>query len=59
MAYEDIRKECLDKIGKKEDDSELEGIMFGNGTGKEIKEIIRFVKRANARRKRVMKLLQG
>ena len=57
VAYEDIRKECLDDIGRKQDDPEVEEIMFGNGSGKEIKEVIRFVKRANSRRTRVMKLL--
>ena len=59
VAYEDIRKECLEKIGRREDEPEVEEIMFGNGSREEIKEVIRYVKRANARRKRMMEFLGG
>ena len=57
MAYDDIRRDCLEKIGRRRDDSEVEKIMFGNGSKEEIKEVIRYVKRANARRKRMMSFL--
>ena len=59
VAYEDIRKECLDKIGRRGEEPEVEEIMFGNGSREEIKEVIRYVKRANARRERMMEFLGG
>ena len=59
VAYEDIRRECLEKIGRREGEPEVEEIMFGNGSKDEITEVIRYVKRANARRKRMMEFLRA
>ena len=56
-TYIDIRRECLEEMNIKEDDERLEEIMFGKGSKTEIKSVIRYIRRAMARRWRILELI--
>ena len=56
-TYTDIRRECLEELNMKKDDARLEEIMFGKGSKIEIKSAIRYIRRAMARRWRILELI--
>lgn len=54
IAYDDIRKDFLTELNKEEDDETIGNILFGVGKEKEINKAIRYIRRAMAKRKRIL-----
>jgi hypothetical protein len=55
--YKEIRKECLTNLELKEGDPKIKDVLLGSGNSEEIREAIKFIKRAFAKRKRILELI--
>ena len=58
-AYKDIREEFMNEVkddGQDEQDDKITKILFGVGKIEEINKSIRFIRRAMARRNRILKM---
>ena len=57
QAFEDIRRECKIELRVTQDNKNFKNIMFGKGTNKETTSVIKYIKRAMAKRERIQKLI--
>ena len=57
IAYDSIRKDLMIELNKKEMDKKAKEILFGKGTDKEIEKAIRYIRRAMAKRNRILEML--
>ena len=58
IAYEDIRKELIRDLDKEEGDEKISEILFGVGKEDEINKAIRYIRRAMARRNRILEMVK-
>lgn len=55
--YEDIRNECIKEFAINKTDEDINNIMFGKVSDIELTHVIRFIRRAMARRHRILRFL--
>ena len=58
IAYDDIRKDLIIDLNKEEGDEKIAEILFGVGKEEEINKAIRYIRRAMARRNRILEMLR-
>ena len=57
-AYDDIRKELIPEFDKEKDEDTIGKIFFGIGKEEEINRVIRYIRRATAKRKRILEMMK-
>ena len=57
-AYEDIRKDLVIDLDRCEGDEEISKILFGIGSNDEINKAIRYIRRAMAKRNRILEMIK-
>ena len=58
IAYDDIRKDLIIDLNKEEGDEKIAEILFGVGKEEEINKAIRYIRRAMARRNRILEMMR-
>ena len=57
-AYDDIRKELIPEFVKEKEEETFGKIFFGIGKEEEINRVIRYIRRATAKRKRILEMMK-